>query len=98
MTSEVSRLVGLLDENRIERFVEVLESVRWCPMPDCSLAVKLPKFLSKRPVSTNSGFFMHYHYDAEVYPNRHGQICPMRVSRVRFYCVNTLKMEQYCGK
>ncbi|XP_075248062.1 uncharacterized protein LOC142341065 isoform X2 [Convolutriloba macropyga] len=49
VTSEVSRLVGLLDENRIERFVEVLESVRWCPMPDCSLAVKLPKFLSKRP-------------------------------------------------
>ena len=38
------------------------------------------------------------HYDAEVYPNRHGQICPMRVSRVRFYYVNTLKVEQYCGK
>ena len=31
-------------------------------------------------------------------PNRHGQIRPMRVSRVRFYYVNTLKMEQYCGK
>ena len=38
------------------------------------------------------------HYDAKVYPNRHGQICPMRVSRVRFYYVNTLKVEQYCGK
>ena len=31
------------------------------------------------------------HYDAEVYSNRHGQISPMRVSRVRFYYVNTLK-------
>ena len=41
---------------------------------------------------------VRHHYDAEVYPNRHGQICPMRVSRVRFYYVNTLKMEQYCGK
>ena len=30
------------------------------------------------------------HCDAEVYPNRHGQKCPMRVSRVRFYYVNTL--------
>ena len=37
------------------------------------------------------------HYDAEVYPNRHGQICPMPVSRVRFYYVNTSKVEQYCG-
>ena len=38
------------------------------------------------------------HYDAEVYPNFYGQICPMLVSLVRFYYVNTLKMEQYCGK
>ena len=38
------------------------------------------------------------HYDAEVYPNRHWQIYPMRVSRVRFYYVNTLKVQQYCGK
>ena len=37
------------------------------------------------------------HYDAEVYPNRQGQICPMLVSRVRFYYVNTLKVEHYCG-
>ena len=39
-----------------------------------------------------------FHYDAEVYPNRDVQICPMRVSRVRFYFVNTLKMERFCGK
>ena len=38
------------------------------------------------------------HYDAEVYPNRHGHIGPMRVSRVRFYYVNTLKLKQYFGK
>ena len=37
-------------------------------------------------------------YDAEVYPNCHGQICPKRSSRVRFYYVNTLKVQQYCGK
>ena len=36
-------------------------------------------------------------YTADVNPNRHGQICPMRVSRVRFSYVNTLKMEQNCG-
>ena len=30
-------------------------------------------------------------YTAEVYPNGHGQMCPMRVSRVRFSYVNTLK-------
>ena len=35
-------------------------------------------------------FASKHHYDADVYPNRHGQICPMRVSRVRFYYVNTL--------
>ena len=38
------------------------------------------------------------HYSADVYPNRHGQICPMCVSRVRFYYVNTLKVVRYCGK
>ena len=37
-------------------------------------------------------------YIAEVYPNRHGQMCPMLVSRVRFYYVNTLKVEKNCGK
>ena len=31
------------------------------------------------------------HYDAEVYRNRHGQICPIHVSRIRFYYVNTSK-------
>ena len=42
--------------------------------------------------------YVDFHYDAEVYPNPHRQICAMRVSRVRFYYVNTLKMEQNCGK
>ena len=41
---------------------------------------------------------INVHYSAEVYPNRHGQIFPMCVSRVRFYYVNTLKVVQYCGK
>ena len=52
--------------------------------------------------SINSGslenILRNFHYDAEVYPNRHRQICPMRVFRVRFYYVNTLKVEQCCGK
>ena len=50
-------------------------------------------------MSTLLGLFVRsLHYDAEVYRNRQGQICPMRVFRVRFYYANTLKMEQYCEK
>ena len=34
------------------------------------------------------------HYATEVYPNRHGPICPICVSRVHFSYVNTLKTQQ----
>ena len=38
------------------------------------------------------------HYAAVVYSNRHGQIRPICVPLVRFYYVNTLKMQQFCKK
>merc|ERR1712226_1179101 len=48
-TENVQELLMVLEANKVNRFVEQLETIKWCPTPDCSLAVKLPKFLSKRP-------------------------------------------------
>ena len=41
---------------------------------------------------------VYMHNAAEVYPNRHGHICPICVSLAHFSYVKTLKMQQYCEK
>ena len=49
--NSLGELLDLLDNNVINCFVEDLPDIKWCPSPDCHYAVKLPKFLSERPVS-----------------------------------------------
>ena len=56
--TEIYQLEMNLEDNKVDRFVEVCDDLNWCSSPNCGLAVKLPAFLHKRPVSllVYSGF------------------------------------------